>query len=47
LVCLFDSFHAGSLNLDSLNRAHLILLPKKEGANTEDAYGPILLRTTL
>lgn len=26
---LFAAFHDGSLDLDALNRAHLVLLPKK------------------
>ncbi|CAO2039804.1 unnamed protein product [Urochloa humidicola] len=41
---LFDCFHASTLELDGLNRAHLILLPKKQGARTADAYRPISLQ---
>jgi hypothetical protein len=41
---LFDAFHSGTLELDTLNRAHLVLLPKKEAARTPDAYRPISLQ---
>lgn len=41
---LFSSFYNGELDLDGLNRAFLVLLPKKEGARTADAYRPISLK---
>jgi hypothetical protein len=41
---LFERFHDGSLELDGLNRAHLVLLPKKDGARTADAFRPISLQ---
>jgi hypothetical protein len=41
---LFDSFCDGTLDLDVLNRAHLVLLPKKEGVCTADAFRPISLQ---
>lgn len=44
LVQLFFAFHSGSLDLDGLNRAHLIVLPKKEGICTADNYRPISLQ---
>lgn len=44
LLRLLDSFHAGVLDLDGLSRAHLVLLPKKDGANTADAFRPISLQ---
>lgn len=40
---LFSSFYDGTVYLDGLNRAHLVLLPKKEGAHTADAFRPISL----
>ncbi|KAF8670726.1 hypothetical protein HU200_050391 [Digitaria exilis] len=44
LVTLFADFHGGQLDLDGLNRAHLILLPKKEGVRTPDGSRPISLQ---
>ena len=41
---LFNDLHAGSLAMDSLNRALLILLPKKEGVRNDDAFRPISLQ---
>ncbi|CAN6228896.1 unnamed protein product [Urochloa humidicola] len=41
---LFNNFYNGTLDLDGLNRAHLILLPKKQGARTADAFRPISLQ---
>ena len=41
---LFSDFHSGSLLLDGLNRAHLVLLPKKEGARSADSFRPISLQ---
>lgn len=41
---LFVAFSTEELNLDRLNRAHLILLPKKDGARTLDAFRPISLQ---
>lgn len=44
LVELFDAFYSGSLDLDGLNRAHLVLLPKKDDACTPDSFRPISLQ---
>jgi len=44
ILSLFNSFHAGCLDLDGLNRALLVLLPKKEGICTADAFRPISLQ---
>lgn len=44
LLDLFEHFHENSLDLDGLNRAHLVLLPKKDGARTADAFRPISLQ---
>ncbi|CAL4980148.1 unnamed protein product [Urochloa decumbens] len=41
---LFHHFHQRTLDLDGLNRAHLVLLPKKQGARTADAFRPISLQ---
>lgn len=38
---LFTAFCDERLDLDRLNRAHLVLLPKKDGAHTPDAFRPI------
>jgi hypothetical protein len=40
----FDEFYAGTLDLDGLNRALLVLLPKKEGVRTADGFRPISLQ---
>ena len=41
---LFEQFYDGSLDLDCLNRAHLVLIPKKENSRTADAFRPISLQ---
>lgn len=41
---LFNEFHAGSLELDGLNRSLLVLLPKKERVRTTDGFRPISLQ---
>jgi len=41
---LFSEFHAGILDMDGLNRALLVLLPKKEGVRTLDGFRPISLQ---
>ena len=40
----FFEFHAGTLTMDGLNRALLVLLPKKEGIRTPDGFRPISLQ---
>jgi len=44
LQLLFNDFHSGELDLDGLNQALLVLLPKKDGARTADAFRPISLQ---
>jgi len=41
---LCADFHNGTLHLDGLNRALLVLIPKKDGARTADAFRPISLQ---
>ena len=41
---LFRDFNEGCLELDGLNRALLVLLPKKEGVRTADGFRPISLQ---
>lgn len=41
---LFCDFYEGCLELDGLNRALLVLLPKKEGVRTADGFWPISLQ---
>ena len=40
LLHLFDEFHAGTLDLDGLNRALLVLLPKKDGSGPRMLSAP-------
>ena len=41
---LFAGFFYGTLDLDGLNRALLVLIPKKEGVWTADGFRPISLQ---
>jgi hypothetical protein len=41
---LFQQFHTGQIDLDGLNRAYMVLIPKKENARTPDAFRPISLQ---
>ena len=38
------SFHTGSVQLDRINRSYMVLLPKKPGAVSVDAFRPICLQ---
>ena len=38
------AFHEGAVNLDCINRSHMVLLPKKPGAVDVDAFRPICLQ---
>lgn len=44
LLSFSHAFQRGDVDLDGLNRALLVLLPKKDGANTPDAFRPISLQ---
>ena len=44
MLWLFHDFHVGTLDLDGLNRALLVLLPKKDGVRTADTFRPISLQ---
>jgi mannosylglycoprotein endo-beta-mannosidase len=39
-----NSFHQGEVDLDRINRSYMVLLPKKPGAVTVDAFRPICLQ---
>lgn len=41
---LFSDFYDGRINLDGLNRAHLILLPKSDGVTSAAGFRPISLQ---
>jgi len=41
---LFTDFFDGTLDLDGLNRALLVLIPKKDGVRTPDGFRPISLQ---
>jgi hypothetical protein len=38
------AFHQGSVQLERINRSHMILIPKKPGALAVDAFRPICLQ---
>lgn len=44
IVHLFAQFHSGHLDLDGLNRAHLVLLPKGESVTKASSFRPISLQ---
>lgn len=47
VIVLFAAFAADTLNLDRLNQADLVLLLKKDGVRTPDAFCPISLQGCL
>lgn len=44
IMGLFSAFYTGAIDLDGLNRAYLVLLPKTEGARRADNFRPISLQ---
>jgi hypothetical protein len=44
LVHLFDGFHAGEVELDCMNRAHVALLPKTEGIPRPGSFRSVSLQ---
>lgn len=44
IIDLFQQFHNGHVDLDGLNRAYMVLIPKKDNARTPDAFRPISLQ---
>jgi hypothetical protein len=44
LVRLFDGFHTDTIDLGSINRAHIVLLPKKDVVLAPGAYRPLSLQ---
>ena len=41
---LFESFHSRSADLERINRAHVVLLPKKNGLPAPSSFQPISLQ---
>jgi hypothetical protein len=41
---IIGDFYRGAADLERINKAHVILLPKKPGATTVDAFRPICLQ---
>lgn len=44
LMCVLRAFHAGNINLDSINRSYITLLLKKHDALAVDDFRPICLQ---
>ncbi|CAN6202115.1 unnamed protein product [Urochloa humidicola] len=44
IMDFLHAFHRGDVNLDSINRAHIVLIPKRDGAISPDAFRPISLQ---
>jgi hypothetical protein len=44
IMAFLDAFHRGDSQLESINRSHMVLLPKKPGAVDVDAFRPICLQ---
>ncbi|WVZ65394.1 hypothetical protein U9M48_014768 [Paspalum notatum var. saurae] len=44
LFSLFECFYRGDADLERVNRAHIVLLPKQPGASTPHAFRPISLQ---
>lgn len=44
ILALFNNFYNGVLNLDALNKAHLVLLPKSETTTQASGFRPISLQ---
>lgn len=47
LMDLFSDFFAGTANIEKINKAFIVLLPKRHGATTPDAFRPISLQNFL
>ena len=39
-----SNFHTGSIHLECINRAHIVLIPKHEGATSPNNFRPISLQ---
>lgn len=44
VMAFLHAFHEGSVQLDRINRSFMVLLPKKPGAISVDAFRPICLK---
>jgi len=42
-MCLFEELYEGRLEIDRMNYAHVVLIPKVEGANRVQHFKPISL----
>lgn len=42
-MCLFEELYEGRLEIDRMNYAHVVLIPKVEGANRVQHFRPISL----
>ena len=47
IMTFLEAFHDGTTQLESINRAHIVLLPKKEGAMALETSAQYLYRTAL
>lgn len=47
LMSFLSAFHGHAVQLERINRAYIVLLPKKENATTADSYRPICLQNFL
>jgi hypothetical protein len=43
-MAFLAGFHNKSIDLERINRAHIVLLPKHEGASTPTAFRPVSLQ---
>jgi hypothetical protein len=44
LLSLFAGFHANAVDLSGINRAHVVLLPKRDGVLDLGAFRPVSLQ---
>jgi hypothetical protein len=47
ILRMFDQFYNLSLDTSSINRAHLLLIPKSDGARSPDQFRPLSLQNCL
>lgn len=44
VMAFLEAFHTGDVDLERINRSYMVLLPKKPGADSVDAFRPICLQ---